>query len=565
MLFDISESTELLLNARAGELDNSNAPFDHSSSRLNADGLGEDFAGGDLSDFGGFNGTGPYSDPDGGDIHEGEYDANGYVRVETQGYTATFRTELGNGMEFVSITDYNELERDYLEDSDASPNPFFHFALKSDMEQFSQEFRLSGETESMRWVTGAYYMNYEGDLYTGGVAGGFAREAFQDSTVPSEFGFDSPFSTETESTAVFGQVEFDLSEALTLTAGLRWSKEEKSTQFDQYYSLFESTTSNDVAIRDLFGLGDPVWSYGGGQFSNQGSVTLFGAFGIDLPLLEGPTNTEIDDDFFTWKLGLDWRASEDTLIYVSYNRGIKAGGFNAPLDATLYIVGALTPEEMAFDKETLDAYEIGFKTELWDGRARLNGAAYYYDYKDYQAFNLESLTLFVFNTDAVNKGFELELQTSPVEGLDILLGMAYTDTNVEDAYNTPSGALLDREMIMTPELSFNGMLRYEWQVGEGFLAIQYDFNYMDDHFFQLKNSPVVEEDAFAISNVRLTYTSPESDWNVSAFVNNVTDEEYRQMALDLSGNPLEGGFGMTESAYGKPRWWGVSFNYRWGK
>ena len=146
-----------------------------------------------------------------------------------------------------------------------------------------------------------------------------------------------------------------------------------------------------------------------------------------------------------------------------------------------------------FDEETLDAYEIGFKTELWDGLARLNGAMYYYDYKDYQAFNLESLTLYVFNTDAVNQGFELELQTSPVEGLDIILGMAYIDTNVEDAYSPDGGATsVDREMIVTPELSFNGMFRYEWEVGAGMLAAQYDFNYMDDHFFQLKNSPVVD-------------------------------------------------------------------------
>lgn len=564
LLFDLGDSSELLLNVRAAELDNTNGPFDHSSSRLNADGLGVAFDGGDLSDFGGFNGWGPYSDPDGGRILEGEYDAEGFIRIETQGYTATFKTDLANGMEFVSITDYNELERDYLEDSDASPNPFFHFALKSDMEQFSQEFRLSGETDNLSWVTGAYYMSYDGDLFTGGAAGGFAREAFQDNTVPDEFGFDSPFRTETESTAVFGQVEYNLTDSLSMTAGLRWSKEEKSTQFDQYYSLFESTTSNNVAVRDLFELGDPVWSYGNGQFSNQGSVTLFGAFGIDLPLLEGQTDTEIDDDFFTWKLGLDWQATDDTLVYLSYNRGIKAGGFNAPLDATLYIVGALTPEEFKFDKETLDAYEIGFKTDLWDGRARLNGAAYYYDYQDYQAFNLESLTLFVFNTDAVNQGFELELQASPIDGLDVLLGMAYTDTNVEDAFTTLSGDVLDREMIMTPEYTFNGMFRYEWEMGAGMLAAQYDFNYMDDHFFQLKNSPVVEEDAYALSNVRLTYTSADTDWDISAFINNLTDEEYRQMALDLSGNPLEGGFGMTESAYGKPRWWGVSFNYRWG-
>ena len=143
--------------------------------------------------------------------------------------------------------------------------------------------------------------------------------------------------------------------------------------------------------------------------------------------------------------------------------------------------------------------------------------------------------------------------------------MAYIDTNVEDAYSPDGGTtLIDREMIVTPEWMFNGMFRYEWQVGEGFLAAQYDFNYMDNHFFQLKNSPVVEEDSYVLSNVRLTYTAAETDWRVSVFVNNVTDEEYRQMALDLSGTPLEGGFGMTESSYGKPRWWGVSFEYLWG-
>ena len=476
--------------------------------------------------------------------------------METQGYTATFKTEFGNGIEFVSITDYNELERDYLEDSDASPHPFFHFAVKSDMEQFSQEFRFSGETESMRWVAGAYYMSYEGDLFTGGVAGGFAREAFLDNTIPFEFGFDSPFSTDTESTAVFGQVEFDLAEALTLTMGLRWSKEEKETEFIQYFSLFESTDSNDVLIRDLFGA--EYWSYGNGQYSN----TLAQAFGA--PAIQGATDTEIDDDFFTWKLGLDWQASEDTLIYVSYNRGIKAGGFNAPLDASLYAFGALAPDEMKFDKETLDAYEIGFKTELWGGRARLNGAAYYYDYKDYQAFNLESLTLFVFNTDAINQGFELELQASPVEGFDVLLGAAYIDTTVEDAYS-PDGGLtrVDREMIMTPKWSFNGMFRYEWEMFGGHLAAQYDFNYLDDHFFQLKNSPVGKEDAYTLSNVRLTYSS-DDNWSVSAFVNNVTDEEYRQMVFDLAGTPVEGGFGMAEHYYGNPRWWGVTFNYHWG-
>lgn len=605
LLFEISEETELLLNARAGELDNTNAPFEHSAARLNGDGLGERINGTDYSDLGGWNGWGNYADPDGGKIHSGDYDANGYIKVETEGFTGTLKTVVGDGMEFVSITDFNTLKRDYLEDSDASPNPFFHFSVKSDMEQFSQEFRLSGETDTTRWVTGVYYMNYEGDLFTGGTAGGFARAAFGDIVLqgfivpadpnnptpaeiqdafdltqalfPDEFGFNSPFSTETESTAIFGQMEFDLSDAVTVTAGLRWSKEEKTTQFDQYYSAFASSTSNRVVEQDWFGLGSPVWSFGNGQYSNRG-IFVFDNGDVPenfadptdpnqvvTPLIEGQMDTDIDDSFVTWKLGLDWQVSDDTLTYLSYNRGIKAGGFNAPLDATLYMYGFLAPEDMKFDKETLDAFEVGFKTELWDGRARLNGAAYYYDYQDYQAFNLESLTLFVFNTDAINKGFELELQATPTENFDMLLGFAFVDTTVEDAYSPDGGTtLVDREMIMTPEFSFNGMFRYQWELGGGYLAAQYDFSYLDDHFFQLKNSPVGTEDAYMLSNVSLSYTTDEGDWTVTAFVNNVTDEEYRQMVFDLAGTPSEGGFGMAESYYGKPRWWGLSLDYRWG-
>lgn len=590
--FDIGESSQLLLSARASELDNLNGPFDHAVARSDELGLGFeikdpnvlDLSGGDLDTYTG-EGSGVYytswedygyRDPDNGEPFSGAYDTIGYIKIETEGYTANFSTTFDNGMEFVSITDYNTLERDYIEDSDAGPRPFFSFSVKSDMEQFSQEFRLSGETDSMRWVAGAYYLKYEGDLFTGGPAGGLAQAAFgpvvlglvggdeelavavTQELFPDNFGFDSPFSTTTESTAFFGQIEYDLSSNLTLTAGLRWSEEEKETSFNQHFSLFESPNSSTVTLRDSLGIGT-YWSYDNGRYSNIGAYTFEGGA---IPLIEGKADTTIKDDFITAKLGLDYRISDDTLIYASYNRGVKAGGFNAPLDATLFAYGGLAPEQMNFDSETLDAYEIGFKTTFMDGLARLNGAAYYYDYQDYQAFALDSLTLFVFNTDAVNKGAELELQASPTEGLDFLLGIAYIDNNVEDGYTTPSGDTVDRRAIMTPEITANGMIRYEWPMMSGAMSVQYDFSYMDDHFFQLKNSPVGEQDAYVVSNIRVGYAT--DSWDITAFVNNVTDEEYKQMVIDLAGTPAAGGFGMAEYFYADPRWWGVSVTYSFG-
>ena len=594
LLFEFGESSQLLLNARASDLDNTNAPFEHVVARPNAQGLGfevsdpnvTDLTGGDFDTYTG-EGSGiiytpwqdyGYRDPDGGEPFNGSYDTIGYIKVETQGYTANFSHTFGNGMEFVSITDYNTLERDYIEDSDAGPRPFFSFSVKSDMEQFSQEFRLSGETDNMRWVTGAYYLNYEGDLFIGGPAGGFAQAAFgplvlglvggdpelgvavTQELFPLTFGFDSPFSTTTESLAVFGQMEFDITDALTVTAGLRWSNEEKETSFNQYFSLFETPNSNTVALQDSLGIGK-FWSYENGRYSNIGAWTFEGGA---IPLIEGDAETTIEDDFFTAKLGLDYRLSDDTLLYASYNRGVKAGGFNAPLDATLFAYGALPPENMNFDSETLNAYEVGFKTSFLDGLARLNGAIYYYDYQDYQAFALESLTLYVFNTDAENKGGELELQISPTDRLDILLGLSYIDNNVDDAYTTPGGETLDRRAIMTPEINANGVIRYGWPMAGGEMFVQYDFNYLDDHFFQLKNSPVGEQDAYVVSNIRAGYTTADGAWNVTAFVNNVTDEEYKQMVFDLAASPAGGGFGAAEYFYADPQWWGVSVSYNWG-
>ncbi len=563
LLVDFSADIEWLLSARVGEQDVTNGPFKHSSARLNpVTGLGEDFDGLDLTAEGDSRNAEGYQDPS-SDVHEGALNVAGFNKVETRGLTSNLKWQFGD-VEFVSITNYSELEKEYLEDSDAGPNDFFAFNLSSDMEQFSQEFRLSGSTDATRWVAGAFYLDIDGEFSNGGAASNFFAAAFpgfglEDPSLEG-LGLSNPFSTETTSYAVFGQLEFDLSDTVTLTTGLRWSKEEKEIEFKQFASLFESPGSSTVVVEDAFGAG-PLWVFGPDGVNNDGAV---GSGFAGTSVVGDPGDAKIDKDLITAKLGLDWRANDDTLIYVSYNRGIKAGGFNAPVDATNFYDGSLDPSQMKFDEEVLNAYEVGFKWTFANGLARLNGSAYFYDYKDYQAFALDSLTTFVFNTDAESIGMELELQASPVEGLDILLGVGYIDNNVEDAYNLPDGSAVDRQAVVTPELNLNGMIRYEWNIGRGSLAAQYDFNYMDDHFFQLKNSPVGEEDAYTLSNVRLTYATDDGNWRASAFVNNVTDEEYRLMVFDLAGSPAQGGFGMAENYYGAPRWWGVSLKYSWG-
>tara|TARA_B110001450_G_scaffold257008_1_gene290191 strand:+ start:749 stop:3112 length:2364 start_codon:yes stop_codon:yes gene_type:complete len=559
--FDINEDVSWLLTAKAAEQDINSGFFKHSAARQNlTTGLGEHFSGADLQG-GGDSLAASYQDSS-SDVHSGEYNLIGHNKLETSGLTSNIQWQMGE-LDVALITDYFSLKKDYIEDSDASPNDFFAFYLKSDLDQFSQEIRVSGSTDSLQWVGGIYYLNIDGNFENGGAAGNFFGASFPGFGLGgTNIGLYSPFSTDTDSVSVFGQAEYTFREDLTLIAGLRWTKEKKEANFIQYAAEFSSPATSDVVGNDFLGIGGALFTFNATEVTNDPGGTAFG-----FPLVLGnPGDAKKDDDLITAKLGLNWQVSEETLIYANYNRGIKGGGFNAPLDATNFYDGDPStggPDDMAFDEEVLNAYETGFKRSFADGKARLNATAYYYDYQDYQAFSLEGLTTFVFNTDAETYGGEIELQVSASEGLDIIFGASYIDNTVEDAYRLPSGEAVDRVAVMTPEWSFNGLARYEWAAMGGKLAVQADFNYLDDHYFQLKNSPVGQEDAYTLVNARVTYTSGNGNWNVAAFLDNATDEEYRTMVFDLAGAPSGGGFGLAENYYGTPRWWGVTLGYNW--
>ena len=106
-----------------------------------------------------------------------------------------------------------------------------------------------------------------------------------------------------------------------------------------------------------------------------------------------------------------------------HRRGTKAPGFNFAIDGT-GILGSSTIEQIPFDEENLTAYEMGVKTELFNGTTRLNSAAFYYDYDDFQAFSFEGITNVVSNKPAEISGLEVEITSRPTENLELTLGAA---------------------------------------------------------------------------------------------------------------------------------------------
>lgn len=549
LLFTPREDMELLVNVRGAISQVRTGFFENVSARFDP-ATGNGFNTPALTNFNG------YRDGD-GDRFAGDYDLFGHQDLESYGVSGTFTWDLRDNMTLTSITDFQTVKRDYLEDSDASPVPDFNFFQVTDADQFSQELRLNGEVDQWRWVAGFFFLDIEVNDANGAeqpIAGVFATSPalgilgfgaplvdhpsgalgtiFEgDGTV---LGVDNPYTTETTSWSLFGQLEYDFTEQWTGIAGFRWIEEDKehtyNTNLVDFQPGFRQRNGNPRIIAPLS------------------------------PQYEG----DIDDGMWSAKIELDYRPNDDLLLYASWNRGVKGGGFNAPLDVTDYFgafgpVGAaipLTDANMRFDKEKLDAFEGGFKADLFGGLARLNASAFYYDYKDYQAFQILGLTTFIFNADAESHGFEVEFQSSPMDGMDFLFGVGYLDTEIQDVDIAGTGTLIDTEPVQSPRWNINGLLRYEWPFWRGNMAVQSDFQYRSRHFFSLTQAPASTEDGYAIANARVSYTTEDETWEAAVFVNNFTDEEYLVQTFDL-------GFilGMTEEFYGLPRWWGGSLRY----
>ncbi len=532
LLFTPNEDVELLLNARFGHQDIRTGFFENVSAE-NPDGI--------LTPTVPITNLNNYLDND-GDVFAGDYDTPGHNKLETYGFTGTLNWNLG-GAELTSITDYQSVNRNYIEDSDASPSEYFRFFLTTDAKQFSEELRLSGETDNMKWVTGFYYMDLDIDDTNGGIMPGLFEALFGP---VDELGFNSirnPYQTDVKTWSLFAQVEYELNDQVSLIGGFRYIDEKKDHFYRDVLYMYPDTSVNGLDPNAVE-IGDALTPYSGKRHDKSWSA----------------------------RAQVNYRPSEDALIYASWNRGVKSGGFNAPLLPTDIFV---TDAFMNYRPETLDAYEAGFKWDFAEGRARLNGAAYYYDYNDYQAFAIIGLDTFTLNADAKNKGFELELQLNPTEGMDVQFGIGYIDADVNDVpgismdIDTPAGnveAILPGQTVrpvQTPKWNLNGLIRHEFPIGDAALAIQLDGQYRSEHTFGLLSTEALTEDGYFVGNASITYLpGGDQDWSLRFFVKNITDEEYKVQTFDLSGTVANGGlFGMVEQYYGMPRTWGVNLSY----
>lgn len=495
---------------------------------------------------------------------------SGYAKLKFGGFTAKYTQEFA-GTTLTVIGDYSSFRKDYQEDSDASPYTLFQFFNGSNVNQQSLEARLNGHHDKLNWTAGLYGLRIDGSYYEGWSGPAFyTAQQFQSPSNPNNgylgagsnlgpwpygnYATDwttggvpgpdggipetkSPYSLLTKSYAAFGQLEYRLTDLIGLTFGLRGTQDKKDYNFTWYpYEYFPTNVTNQIELLTP-PTGIALYSY-----SNSRSDTLWSG-----------------------KAQIDFHLTKDQLAYVSYNRGVKGGGYSAPLfPFTINDLSTLT-----FKPETLTSYEVGYKSEWFDHRLRFNAAAYYYDYHNYQALiytlGLEQL---IINANARHKGAEAEVDWAPTEAWQFGAGLAYVDALVVNVAGRCCGSVPgtpgyglpivgDYTPPNAPRWTANAMARYTLPVGTGRLSFQLDGNYLTRFWFNLSDDPDVAQSSFGLANVRVNYSPQGGKLEVGASVENVANKHYGVMGFDnVSIN------GLAQVYPGMPRWFKMHVNYK---
>lgn len=528
-----SDALNLLFNVRGGKTASDAVQYRHLGVWDAAGNMcsNTDILAGRCVDIFGYSEEAPYTTLNGVDVpavpdyDEGNYDFEAENDTEFFGISLTADWTIGDYV-ITSVTSFDDIEDFRPEETDDGPNDILTGELAVDQQTFSQELRVSWESEQWSWLAGLYYLNDEATDNTAfdilrdfrpalvgddvncsappGNPGGFC---------PEQFVFKTKSGTDQEitSVAVYFDTTITLTEQLTLSAGLRYTDEE--IEHDSFFFFDEPEAGN--------------------------------------PAQPGfPGQADNDFDNITGRLVLDAQLADNFLLYGGITSGFKAGGIQSTSDG-------IAP----YDEEKLLSYEVGYKSTFAAGRVRFNGSAFFYDYEDLQVFAFVIVNGLGFSTisnaaDAEIYGAEFELQWLPVDSLFLNLGVGILSTEYKD-FVIPSGDFSGNEITMSPELTLNGLIQYDIPLRDnGTLTLQTDFNYQDEVFFDALNNPLLSEDDYWLWNARVSWTSSDDTWEVAAFGRNLGDEEYMVYAFDLSF------FGFNEEMLGSPRSFGIELTYR---
>jgi iron complex outermembrane recepter protein len=464
-------------------------------------------------------------------------------RVEVQGASVQVDYSF-NDLTLTSITAYQEWEQsDVVYDSDLTSIDIGNYSERMDEQSISQELRLTSPGgETIDWVAGFFY--FKSDVHRGSKDDVSSMFSVGLPGIPSapalagvaanllEAGDYSTFENKykSESFALFGQATWNITDATTVTAGLRYGQEEKD--FSMHVSAYDASGTE-------FNLAN--WGFGFGPYAGGSFLPLVtGALGPDAADFSdwGAVNhaDDLKNEDVTGMLSVNHFIG-DSMIYASVASGSKSGGFNGTF-------GPLTLAEREYDTEKTVNYEIGAKLDgLLGGRARVNMAYFYTEYKDFQAVSYDPVSVAFTVQNAgkqVTQGVDVEATYLATENLTLTVKAEYLDAKYKEyeGANCYGGVSCDLSGERLPgAANWTGALAADYILpldNGSELYSHVGMSFKTQYNADPTGAPFAES-RYEIWNARLGWRS--DNWDLSLWGNNLTDETY----VNITGGTVFGG------------------------
>ncbi|HWW57615.1 MAG TPA: TonB-dependent receptor [Sphingopyxis sp.] len=439
-----------------------------------------------------------------------------YSRRNTRGISGRIDHDMGFGtLTYLSALRIGKSAQRYSQAGAGSPPSFTDSVLtqEEDYSGLTQELRLASDGSGrVNWITGIYYLREKTDRSSRNTATSFlpggpgsTRDSLDGDNIFEQVGIAKNY-------AVFGELSFDLTSQLTLSAGARYTIDKKSM----------------VGGARVLSLGQP------GDLLSPAP-------------LQAPYSLDVDKTWreFTPRVAIEYKINQNILVYASAARGFKGGGWQsaAPDLATAI---------RAFNPETAWSYEVGFKSDLFDRRVRLNLAAFQLDFKDLQVEQLDDVLLTTVVANAANakiRGLEGEVTLAVTDGLTLSGSGSVIDAKYLDYVDVGRGLdFTGNKLPRAADYQFSVAADYETPVsGKLTLKAHVDYVYQDSIFYGPDNTN--REPGYGQLNARLGIGAIDDRWTISLWGKNLTNKLYRVSVIPFLGDEA--------SLYGAPRTYGV--------
>ena len=425
--------------------------------------------------------------------------------------------QLSDSIALRSITSYVDHKSRVDFDADATDVPFFYATnFKRPSESFGQEVSLIGDGDKFEWILGAYYFTEKaGNSLPLGLgaaaAGGFG--------VLPDTQLTQSVDTDTDSIAIFADGTYSVTDAFRINLGLRFNHEKKNFSQDLFLRLPDGTI-----------------------------VPL----ATDVP-------SSIKANRFLPKVNLQYDFSDGVSAYAQYSRGFKSGGANLPGGG-----GELLGAAGIYAPEVLDAFEIGLKTQTDDRRLTANFAGFYYDYKNLQVtITRPPAVTLVQNAPATIYGLEGEFKFRVNDAFTIDASANWLHARFRDFLSIddarPALGQINLDGMQLPHApNFSGSIgaQYRAEFSSGFLSsltLRADASYRSKTVLRYFGQPQDVQKGYELVDLSATLGALDDKVRLRVFVNNVTDQLYRQNATYLVTGAYYGN-------YARPRTWGTQLS-----